>query len=77
MNNDQLQMLLIVVGILVAAFIYFYPMVRILHRMGYSGWWIALYSLIPFGLIIGLWILAFKKWPGILAECPLPPKAAS
>lgn len=39
-----------------------YPSVRILHRMGYSGWW-ALILAVPGGGFIGLWILAFSDWP--------------
>jgi hypothetical protein len=35
---------------------------KILRRMGFSGWWTVV-ALIPFVSIIGLWMLANKKWP--------------
>ncbi len=38
------------------------PSVIILRRMGYSGWWAILAAISPLN-ILGLWILAFVKWP--------------
>jgi len=38
------------------------PMFMILKKMGYSGWWVLL-NYVPFGTIIGLWILATANWP--------------
>ncbi len=34
---------------------------RILHRAGYSGWWVVL-SLVPFVNIIMVWVFAFSTW---------------
>jgi uncharacterized membrane protein YhaH (DUF805 family) len=48
---------LIIVGLLV-------PIYRILQRVGFSGWWCLLFF-VPFGNFIGLWILAFKRWPAL------------
>ena len=36
--------------------------VRILHRIGLSGWWIII-GFIPLGNIIGLILLACVRWP--------------
>jgi hypothetical protein len=50
---------LIIALIVIAAVI---PVVRILRRLGYSGWWAVLAPVSPFNLI-GLWVLAYAKWP--------------
>lgn len=39
-----------------------YPVARILHRLGFSRWWVIV-ALIPYGFFVGLWVLAFVKWP--------------
>jgi hypothetical protein len=39
-----------------------WPIVIILKRMGFSGWWAALFF-IPLGNVIGLWLLAKARWP--------------
>jgi len=36
--------------------------VRILRRMGYSGWW-SLISFLPVINVIGLWVLSRLPWP--------------
>ena len=36
--------------------------VRILHRAGYSGWWVIL-TLIPLVNLIMIWVFAFSTWP--------------
>lgn len=46
----------------VVAAVIILPSVKILHRMGYSGWWTLSYLFPPL-LIVMVWILAFKKWP--------------
>jgi hypothetical protein len=38
------------------------PTVIILRRMGYSGWWAIFAAISPLN-VLGLWILAFAKWP--------------
>lgn len=53
-------------GMMIAAIIYFalifWPLVRIMHRIGRSGWW-TLFVVTGPGLIIGLWLLAYCRWP--------------
>lgn len=39
-----------------------WPSVKILNRLGFSRWW-ALLMIVPFGFIVGLWLLAFSRWP--------------
>ena len=36
--------------------------VRILHRTGFSGWWIIL-MFVPLVNVIMFWIFAFIRWP--------------
>ncbi|KQZ30109.1 hypothetical protein ASD47_04925 [Caulobacter sp. Root1472] len=38
------------------------PVVKILKRMGFSGWW-GLLALAPLANLIGLWVLASIEWP--------------
>jgi uncharacterized membrane protein YhaH (DUF805 family) len=42
--------------------VYIWLPVRILHRAGYSGWWVIL-AVIPLVNIIMVWIFAFSTWP--------------
>ena len=39
------------------------PVVKILHRTGHSGWWVVLTPISPLNWI-GLWFLAYSRWPG-------------
>lgn len=43
-------------------FVLGYPAARIVRRTGRSGWWAAI-IFVPFGLVLGLWLLAFVRWP--------------
>ncbi|MGI8525997.1 MAG: hypothetical protein ACR2K5_07415 [Pseudolabrys sp.] len=38
------------------------PLVRIIQRAGYSGWWV-LVSVVPGLNILALWYFAFGPWP--------------
>jgi len=38
------------------------PVSRILRRLGFSGWWTIL-AFIPWINVIGLWVIAFVRWP--------------
>ena len=40
------------------------PIARILTRIGYSKWWTIVYF-IPFVNIVGIWILAYSRWPAV------------
>ncbi|HEV2649945.1 MAG TPA: hypothetical protein VGU69_01695 [Rhizomicrobium sp.] len=42
--------------------VFILPLVRILQRMGLSGWWV------PLGLLtmpISFWVLAHVRWPAV------------
>ncbi|WP_396593986.1 hypothetical protein [Brevundimonas sp. R86498] len=39
-----------------------YPVARILKRLGFSRGWVVV-AVIPYVNIVGLWVLAFVKWP--------------
>lgn len=39
-----------------------YPAARILWRLGFSRWWVVV-ALIPYANVVGLWALAFVRWP--------------
>jgi len=43
------------------------PAAQILHRTGYSRWWL-LVSLVPLVNVICLWIFAFTEWPVEVTE---------
>ena len=51
---------LIIIGVFLL--IYFIPLVKILHKAGYSGWWSVL-ILVPIVNIIMLYVFAFADWP--------------
>lgn len=42
--------------------LWFWATVRVLHKMGYSGWW-SLLTLLPPLPLVALWIVAFSDWP--------------
>ncbi|MGB6537943.1 MAG: hypothetical protein WBF58_18485 [Xanthobacteraceae bacterium] len=52
---------LIVVVILV---VYFVPIVKILQKAGYSGWW-CLIVFVPLVNIIMFYVFAFANWPAL------------
>jgi len=49
------------VGLLV---LYFVPIVKILHKAGYSGWW-CLIVFVPLVNIIMFYVFAFANWPAL------------
>ncbi len=40
------------------------PIWRILKRLGFNPFW-ALVCFVPFGGLIGLWVLAYARWPNL------------
>ena len=44
-----------------AVFLIWLP-VRIMHKAGYSGWWVLL-VLVPALNFVMLWVFAFRTWP--------------
>jgi hypothetical protein len=49
------------------------PVMRILHRAGFSRWWVLL-CFMPLLNLIGLWIFAFTTWPLDAATSNFPPR---
>jgi uncharacterized membrane protein YhaH (DUF805 family) len=47
--------------------VYFWMMVRILNKAGYSGWW-SLLMLVPLVNIVMIWVFAFADWPALKAR---------
>jgi uncharacterized membrane protein YhaH (DUF805 family) len=40
------------------------PVARILRRTGHSQWW-CLLAFIPVANLLGLWMLAYARWPAV------------
>jgi len=55
---------IIVIAIL---FVYLFPVIKILQKAGYTGWWSVL-ILIPGVNLVMLWIFAFARWPNLRAS---------
>jgi uncharacterized membrane protein YhaH (DUF805 family) len=55
---------IVLVAIVIVVFLIVFPIVKILHKAGYSGWWVLLYF-VPLGAFIGLWVFAFADWPAL------------
>lgn len=47
--------------------LYFWMIVRILNKAGYSGWW-SLLMVVPLVNIVMVWVFAFADWPAIRAR---------
>jgi hypothetical protein len=48
--------------VIIVLAIYVVPIVIIIQKAGYSGWW-CLIMLVPIVNIIMLWVFAFSDWP--------------
>jgi hypothetical protein len=52
----------LIVILVLATFIV--PVVKIIQKAGYSGWWILLWF-VPIANIVMLWVFAFADWPNL------------
>jgi uncharacterized membrane protein YhaH (DUF805 family) len=50
--------------VLIILLVYLLPVIKILHKAGYSGWWVLL-LFIPVVNIIFLWVFAYADWPSL------------
>jgi len=50
--------------VIVLLALYFVPIVRILQKAGYSGWW-CLIVFVPLVNIIMFYVFAFANWPAL------------
>jgi hypothetical protein len=56
---------LIMLAVLIANVILFVlPTIKIVQRTGRTGWWSLLLFTGP-GMIVGLWLLAYCRWPAL------------
>ncbi len=63
-SQSDVHWLISLVVILVFVAIYLVPIVTILRKAGYSGWW-CLMLFLPLVNLIMLWVFAFAKWPNL------------
>jgi hypothetical protein len=61
-NEEFFLMTLLVIGLNLGFFII--PFTIIIRRMGFSGWWMLLF-LVPFGVLVGIWLMALVRWPAV------------
>jgi uncharacterized membrane protein YhaH (DUF805 family) len=61
MGSLSIFHILIVIVVLV---LYFLPIVKVLQKAGYSGWW-SLIVLVPLLNIIMFYVFAFADWPAL------------
>ncbi|KVL97451.1 hypothetical protein [Burkholderia stagnalis] len=54
----KLLVMLVIIAICI------YPYVRIVRRIGHSGWWV-LTMAVPILNFIMLWVFAFVRWPAV------------
>jgi hypothetical protein len=64
MGSLSIMHWLIVLSVLSIILGYVFPIVKILQRAGFSGWWV-LIGFIPFANFIGLWVFALVPWPSL------------
>jgi uncharacterized membrane protein YhaH (DUF805 family) len=50
--------------VILISLIYFIPIVKVLNKAGYSGWWSVL-ALVPLVNVIMFWVFAFADWPSL------------
>ena len=53
-----------IIAIIIVLLIYFVPILMIIRKAGYNGWWI-LILFVPLVNIIMLWVFAFASWPSL------------
>jgi hypothetical protein len=66
-------LLLVLIGSIVRVLIIVPPIVRILRRTGYSGWWAIIGLMPPWSprqlgdimCVVGLWVFAYANWPAL------------
>jgi hypothetical protein len=59
-----------VIAIVIVLAIYFVPILMIIRKAGYNGWWI-LILFVPLVNLIMLWVFAFASWPSLRDRAPV------
>ncbi len=62
MEPDMFGFVFSIIVILIIIALYGVPVVMIIRKAGYSGWW-AILAFIPLVNIIMLWVFALSRWP--------------
>lgn len=57
------------VMLFIICLIFLFPLWKVVKRTGRSPWW-SLLVFVPLVNIVGLWLLAYSKWPGVI-ETPI------
>ena len=65
-DPTMLRGFLFMMGVTIAlnVVLFVFPIVKIVRRTGRSGWWALLFFTGP-GLIVGLYLLAYCRWPAL------------
>jgi hypothetical protein len=51
-------------GLALILVVFAVPGAIILRRLGFSRWWVIV-AMLPYVNIVGLWVLAFIRWPAL------------
>ena len=62
MISSLFSLTALIVGLVLTFVLVIFPLGLVLRRMGHSEWW-ALIVFVPLGLIVGLWLAAYARWP--------------
>jgi len=54
---------------IIVLLVYLIPVIKIITKAGYSGWWCIL-LFVPLVNIIFLWIFAYADWPSLRGSRP-------
>jgi uncharacterized membrane protein YhaH (DUF805 family) len=65
MQMGEMSLVHWIIGLIILL-VYLLPIIKILHKAGYSGWWVIL-VFIPLINIIFLWVFAYADWPSLRA----------
>lgn len=64
MWDSPMHLLIVLVIAIFFSVFFLIPIFRIIHRTGHSGWW-CLLVFFPLLNWIGLWVLAYARWPAV------------
>jgi uncharacterized membrane protein YhaH (DUF805 family) len=68
-SSDAPNVAIGVIAIIIVLAIYFVPILMIIRKAGYNGWWI-LILFVPLVNLIMLWVFAFASWPSLRDHGP-------
>ena len=65
-SNNSTVLIIELIVVAAVLILYFIPIVKILHKAGYSGWW-SMLMLVPLVNFIMIYVFAFADWPSLRA----------